>query len=459
MIRNSWWFGVPALLGALLVLPNSAVAQSAETLRCEDGQRVGSRGCDAELYLMEVLESRGVAAAMAQLDILVAGDDDMRRDAHNYAHHIGIAAYTGQADVGEVFNDCTPAYQSGCYHGVIQSYFAAEVGNQGELRSAMVNDLCREQREDPEERWLLFQCAHGMGHGLVMVADRHLPTALEGCDLVQDAWERESCYGGAFMENIVHETAPHHAVGRPEMHEGGHGAHAQSGAAHDDHAGHDVAERAAPHAEHVESGGHAEHQTGTVSLTGAADREPFPALDPNDPFYPCSELDDRYAISCFQMQTSAILYHNGYDVRAAAATCATAPGELRPVCFQSLGRDISSMTGQDHRRAATLCAHASDDDEPWCHLGYAKNLVDLTADSNDGLAYCRTLPAGESKRFCYVAIGEQIWVLEEAPEQRDRLCRAAEDAYIGACRHGAGLGEEAAANGSGAIAGRESNAG
>ncbi len=429
-------FGAPALLVALLSFAGGAAAQTADGApRCENGDRVGARGCDAESYLMEVLEARGVTAAMEQLDVLVAGDADIRRDAHNYAHHIGIAAYTGEQDVGEVFSACTPAYQSGCYHGVIQSYFAAEVGGRGgELDPAMVNGLCREQREDADQRWLLFQCAHGMGHGLVMVADRHLPTALEGCDLVQDAWERESCYGGAFMENIVHETAPHHAVGRPEMAEGGHEGHH---GAHESPTHHAAPEHAA--AEH-----HGHHAPG-VSLSAAADRAPFPALDRDDPFYPCSALDERYAVSCYQMQTSAILYFNGYDVAATAATCATAPEGLRPVCFQSLGRDISSMTGQDHRRAADLCATSPDPFEPWCHLGYAKNLVDLTADSADGLAYCRVLPEGESKRFCYVAIGEQIWVLADAIERREQLCRAAEGPYVAACRHGAGLAEPAAA--------------
>lgn len=393
-------------------------AQSrASTLTCEDGRRVGSRGCPAEEFLLGVLQTEGVRPAMDALERLVAIDADVRRDAHGYAHAIGIAAYDGTEEVGEVFAQCTPAHQSGCYHGVIQSYFVQHMAEHGgHLDPIMVNELCREQRDDPDQRWLLFQCAHGMGHGLVALVDRHLPASLEGCDLIEFAWEREACYGGAFMENIVHETAPHHAVGRPDTE--GHGAH---GAAIEATSG-----------QH-----HGDHRAATTPS-----RDPFPPLDKDDPFYPCSALDARYAVSCYQMQTSAILYFNGYDVPAAAATCADAPEAYRSVCFQSLGRDISSMTGQDHDRARTFCGSAPADYEPWCHLGYAKNLVDLTADSQDGLAYCRLLPAGESKRFCYVAMGEQIWVLAEAPEQRSVLCRGAEEEYIDACRHGAGLTSE-----------------
>src|SRR5690606_32943897 len=77
--------------------------------------------------------------------------------------------------------------------------------------------------------------------------------------------------------------------------------------------------------------------------------------------------------------------------------------------------------------------------QPWCTIGYTKNLVDVTADPADGFAYCRMLPPGESKRVCNVAVGEQIWVLAEAPEQRESMCRAAEPEFLADCRHGAGL--------------------
>jgi hypothetical protein len=254
-----------------------------------------------------------------------------------------------------------------------------------------------------------------MGHGLVALADKHLPTSLQGCDLVEYSWEREACYGGVFMENIVHATVPEQAVGRPED-----VSHDHSGAAaHDPHAGH-------------------------VMPASTVVRSEFPPLKREDPLYPCNVLEERYLVSCYQMQTSAILYFNGYDIPAASRACATAPVEYQPTCFQSLGRDISSLSAQDHQKAIRDCATAPDEYEPWCHVGYAKNLVDLTADPADGVAYCRLLPTGQSKRSCYVAIGEQIWVLADAPERRSSLCAIVESDYIGACRAGAGLPEETA---------------
>jgi hypothetical protein len=366
--------------------------------------------CSLEDYLLSLMRAQGVSVAMAELESLAEADEDLRRDGHSFAHAIGIAAYTGSEDVGDVFSRCTPSFQSGCYHGVIQSYFAEHMKlHGGHLDAATVNALCRKQREDSSGRWLFFQCAHGMGHGMVMVAANHLPSALAGCDLVTDPWERESCYGGVFMENIMHATVPHHSTGRPE----------------------------------AESASHA-HQDAPAAAPNTAVREDFPPLKKEDPLYPCSVLEDRYLTACYQMQTSAILYHNGSDVEAAAAVCASAPEAFRSTCFQSLGRDVASITLHDHERAMRLCSTAPVDYQPWCTVGYTKNLVDVTADPADGFEYCRLLSPGESKRVCNVAVGEQIWVLVEDRSQREAMCRAAGPDFLEACRHGAGLTEPTA---------------
>ena len=362
--------------------------------------------CPIDAFLLSILRTGGVTPAMASLDSLAAVDDDIRRDGHNYAHMIGIAAFTGDEEVGTVFSRCTPAFQSGCYHGVIQAFFTAHLQEHGShLDEATVNALCRTQREDETSRWLLFQCAHGMGHGMMMLAGNHLPTALEACDMVSDPWERESCYGGVFMENIVHATTPEHSPGRPAT-EGG--------------------------------GDHAHHGVPAVSLADPS-RVDFPALKRDEPLYPCNVLPDRYLVACYQMQTSAVMHHNRSDVSETVAVCTSAPEAYRTICFQSLGRDISSITLQDHDRAVRLCSMAPAVYQPWCNLGYTKNLVDVTADPEDGFAYCRLLPDGESKRVCNIAVGEQIWVLTESPEQREAMCAAAEAAYLDSCRHGAGL--------------------
>lgn len=335
-----------------------------------------------------------------------------------FAHSIGLSALRDSATVSAAFGQCTEIFQSGCYHGVIQAYFARLTGSgdAGGVGVDAVNALCADYRGRRDARWLFFQCAHGMGHGLTMFHGHHLPRALAGCDLLADAWERESCWGGAFMENVVNATSPHHGVGRPQVES----ASTASRAPADDHTGH------AAHHDHAGA---------------AASATPWKALDPADPLYPCNALDARYQRSCYQMQTSPILHFNGGDFAAAARACDTAPEEHRPACYQSLGRDASPYTQQNHERAAQICATGDPRYQPWCHVGYAKNLVDLTARPADGLAYCRVLADPAVKGACYTAIGEQTLVLAADPQRRRAWCVEAEPNYRGVCLRAAGITE------------------
>jgi hypothetical protein len=70
-----------------------------------------------EARLLAELRASGVPAAMALLDRLATLRPDVKREGHVYAHAIGINAYGSMPEVGKTFATCTPAYQSGCYHG------------------------------------------------------------------------------------------------------------------------------------------------------------------------------------------------------------------------------------------------------------------------------------------------------------------------------------------------------
>jgi hypothetical protein len=398
-----------------------------------------------EEALLDTLRENGIAAAMETLERIGAADEEIRRDGHMYAHVIGLAAYTSPDQVGRAFAECTPAFQSGCYHGVIQSYFV-DLAQSGpaEVSAAQVNGLCADYRGSEEALWLLFQCAHGMGHGLTMVEEYHLPSALAACDLLESSWERDACHGGVFMESIINETNPHHTTGRPQQ---GEHAHHQGGAAaaHEHHA-HTPAQPQTPHADHAThdhaAHGHAGHAHGSPPR---AAREPFPALKPDDPHYPCSALDDRYRAACYLMQTSVVLHYTQGDFAKAAAMCDGAPAEHRQTCYQSLGRDASSYAVQVHREGMRLCSVGDPTLRSWCHVGYVKNVIDVTAEPADGMSYCRMLPAGEAKEHCYRAVGSQVFLLAGDPASRAAICGTAEAGYASQCRAGAGLPEESAA--------------
>ncbi len=353
----------------------------------------GDSKIDCYSKVLDSLASRGqVRVAMGTLAQLALLDVDAKRDGHVYAHGIGIAAGKSGGDVAKTFAMCDESNQSGCYHGVIQGYFDAAKN----IGSNEVNVLCDAFRGPAADRWLRFQCVHGTGHGLTMIYGHDLPKALAGCDYLQDGWDRRSCYGGAFMENIVNVTMPHHPS---------HGL--------GDHAGMNMPgmkEAAASH---------------------------FKAIDPADPLYPCSIMADKYLVSCYEMQTSVMLYLNNGNIGASAKTCDTAPLKMRYVCYQSLGRDISSYALQDHAKSIEMCSLGTPQYQPWCYVGLVKNFVDLNARASDGLTFCKELKGDANKLKCYEAVGEQIATLRNDADPRKALCEPTEPAYLDACLFGA----------------------
>ena len=167
-----------------------------------------------ERALTAALGQAGVSRSMEALDSLAIRDPDVRDLAHALAHGLGISAYQSPETVAATFAGCPVSQMSGCFHGVVQGYFLDLASRGQPIGQAELDALCTPHQGEP---FLFFQCAHGMGHGLMAVHDNHLPMSLQACDQVSNEFIRESCYGGAIMENVVHSVNPHHtAAGHAE---------------------------------------------------------------------------------------------------------------------------------------------------------------------------------------------------------------------------------------------------
>ena len=359
-----------------------------------------------EHHLAHAASAGHVKVAMGALDLMGAADSILRRNGHVYAHAIGIAAGENRADIATTFTQCSESFQSGCYHGIIQAWFAGL----DSVSAADVNALCSPFRRAESSRWIRFQCVHGMGHGLTMLYDHDLPRALTGCDLLTEWWDRHSCYSGAFMENIVNVTMPHHPA---------------SSLAHHGRESSDMADM--PGMDH----------RGTAAA--------FKPVNPADPQYPCSVLPERYLAACYEMQTSVMLYNNKGDIAAAAHSCDSAPAAFIITCYASLGRDISSYSAQNHAQAVRMCSLGNPRYQPWCYYGLVKNFIDLNARAADGLALCRSVTTESGKLVCYEAVGEQVALLSPSADERRATCSPAEPAYLDACLYGARVATSAPA--------------
>ncbi|HLM67860.1 MAG TPA: hypothetical protein VK358_10045 [Longimicrobium sp.] len=399
----------------------------------------GGRDACIERTLVALIDQAGISKSMEVLDTLAVMDRGVQANAHALAHGLGIAAYRSPETLAATINGCPVSQMSGCYHGVVQGYFL-ELSRQGRsIGTAEMDGLCNPHRES---RFVYFQCAHGMGHGLMAVHQNHLPMSLEGCDRASDEFVRTSCYGGVFMENIVNVTHPHHtAGGHAGTQGGGHGGHGQQGAS-TDHAAHGQQAAADEHAGHGQhAAAHAGH--GAASGQPAMVHGPWRALDRNDWLYPCNAVALKYQRECYNMQTSAIMFFNYGNVKSTARVCGRAPAAFQPTCFYSLGRDVTAFAAQNPRRSARMCEDArvaaAGRGRTWCLVGVVQALVNQSADPQDGIRFCRLVGGAEAKGECYRVVGETIAGLVRDTEARGQACQSAEREFVAVCRRGAGV--------------------
>jgi hypothetical protein len=317
--------------------------------------------------LQEIVKSDGTEQALNVLEQLAAEDEDVLREGHPLAHEIGRFSYQHYKDAPTAFAHCRELFTSGCFHGVLEAFLSHSSQVKPEEIATLCSGISGERGQ-----FIKFQCLHGLGHGLTMYF-HELNQALSTCDYLTTQWERESCYGGVFMENIVaaNTTNPHHA----HLH----------------------------------------------------------FLKPEDPLYPCNSVDKKYQASCYLMQSSAILMLNGYDFSQAFRECEKAPTEFIAVCYQSMGRDISGFTLRNAEEAIQLCMLGTERYIKYCLEGVVKDIVNTVADAAPGFSFCRQV-AEVHKWSCYQSVGEMLVDLYPEVQQRLAECAKAEERYMIACK-------------------------
>lgn len=362
-------------------------------------QRCASLGSEPrrtcyEDYFLALADSGRVRLALGALSRLGDARREVAVDGHSLTHVIGIRAWKPQDDVAEVFGSCTELFQSGCYHGVIQAYLIA-----GEVDSLRTTELCDRIAPDGTDNWLRFQCVHGLGHGLEMAWNWDLPRALQGCDWLRGSWDRDSCYGGAFMENSV-ASIP-----------GGHHTSVRALDATDEDA----------------------HQHGPTG------QPTWKMRDSSDALYPCTAVGESYQRACYVSQGSIILQQVSYDFGDAAKECDRVAEPLRAGCYVSLGTNASGVALRDGSKAISLCSEGDAQWQSWCYVGVVKNFIDVTADPEDGIEFCKKVTGDLNRQRCWRAVGEQLSVLytRDLP-RRTSACAKAEDGEA-ECKLGAGV--------------------
>jgi hypothetical protein len=330
--------------------------------------------------LRGVLATDGTGAAQDRLAELAAEDEDLEKQSHHYVHELGKFSYSHYGeDAAKAFNLCDSRFAGGCYHGVVQGYFEANP----DFETDELAGLCEGEIVDTDATEILkYQCVHGLGHGLSLSFDRDLQETLRHCDALRTDQDRESCYGGAFMENTMFAQSQHGRLGGAE---------------------------------------------GTSFLKE------------DDLHYPCNSVGDRYKQQCYFLQPAAILLQNGRDVDGAFEECDKAPKPYVAACYRGMGRDISSLAHGDIDESRDLCTSGTDSYEAWCFEGVVTLLISNNWRTNEAIEFCASAPA-EVIRRCFEIIGEMVPGLHADTASRNEECKKAEEEeWVTICRRGAGL--------------------
>ncbi|HQR16409.1 MAG TPA: hypothetical protein PKW52_17560 [Nitrospira sp.] len=326
-------------------------------------------------HLETVLQAEGTEGALTALEQITTQDPEALREAHPLVHHIGQQSFTRYGTAPLAMSHCRDVFWSGCYHGVLQAFLSSLAAVEPEH----ILPLCPISETVSAYSFQRYNCLHGLGHGLTIQFRYDVLKSLAFCDALPGSWDRESCYGGVFMENIVTFQQ---------------------------------ARRAQPV-------GHHHHEATSF-------------LNPQDLLYPCSVLTEKYLRACYLMQTSAVLTFLNYDFAQAFTQCARVEGEHRTTCYRSLGRDISGYTLRDAQQVNALCRLGQGDQIQQCFIGAVKDFILTDANPDPGLALCRSLD-GPFKKDCYATVGEMVVPLYDDKNKRAQACRKSEDAYVDAC--------------------------
>ena len=340
--------------------------------------------------LQAILRRQGLAAALDSLAVRAALDSTLLPDAHQMAHALGREAVAEHGGDAGVIRECSPAFASGCYHGVVEASLHAA----GRIDVARLERLCTEI-QGAASPGTAFECLHGLGHGILGAVGYDIRTALGYCDALSTPERAAPCHSGAFMEAI------NYAVGAP----GVRGAHAHS-----------------PGQEHPS--------------------RPL-AIDPADPYSPCRAYREPYAASCWLFQGFVILRANGFDAGRSLRVCNAAPDGRAARCYEGVGHQLTGLFQRGDRWILEQCAEGTPSLAAHCAAGGALALDAMDWSGSRAARLCAAARA-EWKEACYRSAAGALTDLA-APDERARLCAKIEAPYLSACREAAGLARIAAA--------------
>lgn len=347
-LAQRYWWAIPVAIllcssiGAWFLLKsgvktveseNSFNPKTASLVECQGTPREAELECWQERMEVLITQNDSNAKAFADANAAYQTSTYVRSNCHQIAHIMGRSAGKKYADVTKAYQDGDDFCSSGYYHGVLE---AALTITDKDTILGKLNDICSGVKAEGIYKLKHYNCVHGLGHGLMQLHDSELFTALNSCDRLTDNWERQSCLGGVFMENVMNEFNPG-------------------------------------------------HQTAY--------------LKSDDLLYPCNAVDDYYKEPCYLIQTAHILKSTSQNFAKTFELCGTVTPPYDATCYQSLGRDASGNTVSNLDATVNSCnlgttTRAREN----CYIGAVKDFVWHHNNLDQGLVLCDRITTEPSVR-------------------------------------------------------------
>lgn len=163
-----------------------------------------------ETFFESYLKTHEVKEVLREIETGRVSNTTLDTTCHPITHALGRAAYNKYGNIGDAFERCDFTCNSGCQHGIVERVFYSDEEIYDSSQHLTYDDIvekvpgiCNPKNFKNPTSYTIFQCLHGLGHGILYTIDYNLKDALKSCDLLANTYERESCYGGVFMENVT----------------------------------------------------------------------------------------------------------------------------------------------------------------------------------------------------------------------------------------------------------------
>jgi len=139
---------------------------------------------------------------------VLAGIEELWPKCHTQGHDLGKVIYEKTKDVGVSLRVCRDGCYSGCMHGVLMEAFAgaragADVDPEQhvdiDLVKSTMDRICAD--DTMTAAYSPGDCAHAVGHAMMVLAEYVVPTAIAYCDEFSEDHMRYYCATGVRLQH------------------------------------------------------------------------------------------------------------------------------------------------------------------------------------------------------------------------------------------------------------------